>query len=362
MLKRNQGITLIALVVTIIILLILAGVTLSFVAGENGILKRATEAVDINEKATAEEEANLLLAELAIQYYEQKYVEHKEVEETLDAYLEKQLETGKSTGTGEYTVKIENGQVIVSKGDKEISKGTLSDGSVLEWSGSSDKPNKPNIENEDWKKILDLAGVDASRFNTYEEALEEETVRNAIIANGEAVDCLLNSSDNIKNTTINNDKMLENLATNEDTAKKIISDEKWYAKVEDKTKFFENININGTEPLNFVEDENPYYTFKAKANKTYFIQCYGAQGGSYVNPGGYGGLSYGKFKTTKETDLYIYKGGQGIGGIQNNPIAGGYNGGGAVLLSWSDGNEKRSSGGGATHVALVPRSIVNFRK
>ena len=43
-LKRNKGITLIALVVTIIVLLILAGISISMLTGENGILNRASEA------------------------------------------------------------------------------------------------------------------------------------------------------------------------------------------------------------------------------------------------------------------------------------------------------------------------------
>ena len=42
--KRDKGITLIALVVTIIVLLILAGISISMLTGQNGILKRATEA------------------------------------------------------------------------------------------------------------------------------------------------------------------------------------------------------------------------------------------------------------------------------------------------------------------------------
>lgn len=67
--KRNQGITLIALVVTIIILLILAGVTISFVAGENGILKRATEAVEVMNEAEAREKLEITLAQLKIDKY-----------------------------------------------------------------------------------------------------------------------------------------------------------------------------------------------------------------------------------------------------------------------------------------------------
>ena len=44
-LKEARGITLIALVITIIVLLILAGVTISVLTGENGILKETNEAV-----------------------------------------------------------------------------------------------------------------------------------------------------------------------------------------------------------------------------------------------------------------------------------------------------------------------------
>ena len=39
---KNKGITLIALVITIIVLLILAGVTIASITGENGILRKNT--------------------------------------------------------------------------------------------------------------------------------------------------------------------------------------------------------------------------------------------------------------------------------------------------------------------------------
>ena len=42
--KRNKGITLIALVVTIIVLLILAGISIQMLTGDNGILQRAATA------------------------------------------------------------------------------------------------------------------------------------------------------------------------------------------------------------------------------------------------------------------------------------------------------------------------------
>ena len=42
--NKNRGITLIALVVTIVVLLILAGISVSMLTGQNGILNKAAEA------------------------------------------------------------------------------------------------------------------------------------------------------------------------------------------------------------------------------------------------------------------------------------------------------------------------------
>ncbi len=44
MLKGQKGITLVALVITIIVLLILAGITISLTIGEDGIIRRAQDA------------------------------------------------------------------------------------------------------------------------------------------------------------------------------------------------------------------------------------------------------------------------------------------------------------------------------
>ncbi len=59
-LKRNEeGITLIALVITIIVLLILAGVSIAMLTGENGILSQAQRAKTETENAAANEAARL---------------------------------------------------------------------------------------------------------------------------------------------------------------------------------------------------------------------------------------------------------------------------------------------------------------
>ncbi|MEI3392072.1 MAG: type II secretion system protein [Clostridia bacterium] len=57
--NENKGITLIALVVTIIVLLILAGISVSMLTGQNGILNRASEAKEKTAAAQKEENETL---------------------------------------------------------------------------------------------------------------------------------------------------------------------------------------------------------------------------------------------------------------------------------------------------------------
>lgn len=64
--QNNKGITLIALVITIIVLLILAGVSIAMLTGNNGILTQAGNAKVANAKAEVVEKVNMELnAQLA---------------------------------------------------------------------------------------------------------------------------------------------------------------------------------------------------------------------------------------------------------------------------------------------------------
>ena len=56
---NNKGITLIALVVTIVVLLILAGVSISMLTGENGIITQANTAKTETRGGEVEEKVNL---------------------------------------------------------------------------------------------------------------------------------------------------------------------------------------------------------------------------------------------------------------------------------------------------------------
>ena len=57
--KEENGITLIALVITIVILIILATITIDFAFGEDGLIKRAMQAKNLTEEATRKEQESL---------------------------------------------------------------------------------------------------------------------------------------------------------------------------------------------------------------------------------------------------------------------------------------------------------------
>ena len=126
--KKQNGVTLIALVITIIVLLILAGVSIAMLTGENGILNQATRSVDQTLVSEAKEDASLQYNELVSEYYEAKYVsdnppeqatvtEYVKAKFTANSYYEYVSSTGKITLTDKYN-------------DGETSVGTITDNGI----------------------------------------------------------------------------------------------------------------------------------------------------------------------------------------------------------------------------------------
>ena len=71
--KGNKGITLIALVITIIVLLILAGVSIAMLTGDNSLLGNAQKTGPYNDIGAAKDEIGLAFNSAMQQFYEQKY-------------------------------------------------------------------------------------------------------------------------------------------------------------------------------------------------------------------------------------------------------------------------------------------------
>ena len=105
---NSNGITLIALVITIIVLLLLAGVTIAALTGENGILSKATEARAAQALGDAKDQCAIIAAEAAEEYYKTAYVNQTE------AYSTTGLDTAIVTALNEKKLQIEKNGVTAT--------------------------------------------------------------------------------------------------------------------------------------------------------------------------------------------------------------------------------------------------------
>ena len=113
-LKNEKGITLIALVITIIVLLILAGVTIATLTGENGILTKATEANLQTQIGEEKEAINLAMQALLIDKvdnpdnYQDGIINNTQLKNEMDKSMPKPKEITMNETTKELTVKFDD--------------------------------------------------------------------------------------------------------------------------------------------------------------------------------------------------------------------------------------------------------------
>ena len=102
-LKNKKGITLIALVVTVVVLIILAGVSINAVIRDDGIIKKAQNSANLTKEAEVKEAINRTILEF---YLTDDY-------ETLEDFLKVKAKDGSidsvtKNADGTLTVKKEN--------------------------------------------------------------------------------------------------------------------------------------------------------------------------------------------------------------------------------------------------------------
>ena len=143
-LKEKSGITLIALVITIIVLLILAGVSIAMLTGDNGILTQATEAKEKNTIGGEKEQISLALQSLRMK----KQAENVTNEITVSE-LDEQL---KYDGAKNVEVDNVNGYLRVKYGDSK-NEYTVDQSGNIESEGEIIQPE--NIA-KSWKVVSKL--------------------------------------------------------------------------------------------------------------------------------------------------------------------------------------------------------------
>ena len=142
--QKEKGITLIALAVTIIVMLILAGVTMAALTSENGIIKQADKVKETNKVAKVEEEAKLEYSNLIIEKQMDGHGEETNLEDVIGKLETQGYETAKKDrksyikiGEYYYEIKLENQEVSIAKEKTEgITGGNGDSGN----GGSEDKP------------------------------------------------------------------------------------------------------------------------------------------------------------------------------------------------------------------------------
>ena len=105
MFKQKSGITLIALVITIIVLLILAGVAISMITGGDGIFSKAKQSAEIYNREAGLEELNMKISVIAMEKYGEGKYENLTLQEIADGLADDEqteyLKPGKAIATTE---------------------------------------------------------------------------------------------------------------------------------------------------------------------------------------------------------------------------------------------------------------------
>ena len=137
--NNQKGITLVALVITIIVLLILAGITIAALSGENCILVRARESKYASDISSAKELVILGINECITDYYADKYVSNTSSvgEKTIQEYI---IENIQSTQASSVIASASDSTITTNVTDATGATLTATidtDGSITRWDGEA---------------------------------------------------------------------------------------------------------------------------------------------------------------------------------------------------------------------------------
>lgn len=139
--RGTKGITLIALVITITILLIIAGITMNMILGEDNIIKKAGDAKNIQKSKTREEEKELYKAEIIADSYKKGKPTYLKVGDSGEIVkggkaiegvsINNGVLTSEFTKTGSKLGAALDGTVILPEGITEIAPATFGIGKKI---------------------------------------------------------------------------------------------------------------------------------------------------------------------------------------------------------------------------------------
>ena len=165
--KANKGITLIALVITIIVLLILAAVSIATLTGENGILSKANTAKVENERASAKEKVQMAVMSSFDNSGKLDYTQLKTNLDNVEGIDKISVPPTITKDTFSFTVKVDGYDVRID----ENGKVTVVEESTGGNGGSEDNPSPSLPSTPDTTPFLPEGATVDEEHNTLDNGL-----------------------------------------------------------------------------------------------------------------------------------------------------------------------------------------------
>lgn len=314
--KSTKGITLIALVITIVVLLILAGVTLNIVLGNNGIISQSKIAAEKYDYEKAKEKLTLALGDYKIGIVSDDDANLQKCLDKIDAELTDTTDT-------EYIIEVDGYEFIVDKETLKIISGSKSGGikpvvevSIYKQDGTA------IIDGEKYETLaLTVKISNKSELTSIDEIILQDEIGNVLPSNEEIIGDLTADKTFIINK---NSKYIVLAKGTKDgiqkTGKKAI-----------KINLFTNIiytvsYTNGTDNMNFVstynkttenatsEEQNKLNEIKANDSSTTYKRAIKNSNGTITAIGEETRTSddeqiylYGKYSVAHNQEYYVEK-------------------------------------------------------
>ena len=167
---NEKGVTLIALVITIIILLLLAGVAIAMLSGENGILNKASQSAEKTKRESAKERLKIeLMAIKTDKLSNGQEANLTSLDENKDKLKEKNIEVSETGNPREveldgYKFKVKDDLTIDGDG---TSTGGTSTGGTSGSSGSGQTGSTATVNFYNGTISSPFSGGDGSETNPY---------------------------------------------------------------------------------------------------------------------------------------------------------------------------------------------------
>lgn len=253
--------------ITVIVLLILVGVTIVTVTSENSLIQRGTYAEFATEYTTVKEKIALLVQEqeidkiitdktLKIKYpVTSEEIDITKVEDTLKQVIKETENLMDLTDKEkvllykvdlkelvlqtkrEYVLNIKSGELYTLKGFKY-----------------KERVYHRLDQYEAWRKLAELAKVDITNYESFDQLLKDSIIVDKILSNKEAVEFLVKDKGTLLEVAKDNNNFLKEII-NSENSDKFLQDNKWYSEIKNQN-ILSNSETNKLIPKLTKEKEN----------------------------------------------------------------------------------------------------------